>query len=320
MESAFASPTRATIYVLDGRDEPATTIRNILPDWAQRLGAKGVKIAELDIPGNPGSLLDVVEFIRTEHHARGAIAPGIRSFDGLPDLMFDYLNPPASALGTFDVIAKTSGKLNCRLLAPEAAGTTLDDILQSAGDTSSRTPHTALILGASALGDALAQHLLERDDDQSFTQVTLADTDVKALNRTVSNLREQAEKGRFAVRHIAHPADLTRLMAVLPERCLIVHTASAEPRMKPLIHPNGLVFPHGAIVWDPTALSDSPLIAEAAKEPASQALTLVDGCRFQLNWLATELAEILAAEPGPGELAVMVDSAERALRRRQASA
>lgn len=319
MDVEIAAPTQATIYLLD-RSAPSALLQDILPAWTRRLGTAGIKVAEIEAPRSVHHLQNVIEFIRTEHHARGAVAPATQSIAGLPDIVFDNLCPNVSTLGAFDVIAKVNGRLSCRLSAPEAAGATLDDILNTAGATQRRALSSALILGASRLGDAIALHLLEREKDGAqFAEITIADTDVKALNRSAAALRDHPRSARVAVRHIAHPADLTRLMAVVPEGSLIVHAGAAEARLLPLIHANGLVFTRHAIVWDPTALGHSPLLDQAAQDAESHNLILADGWRFQLYLLAAEIAEILGIEPSQPDLLAMVDAAEKSARKRQAS-
>ena len=319
MDVEIAAPTQATIYLLD-RSAPAVLLRDILPDWTRRLGTAGIKVAEIETSNSVRNLQDLIEFIRTEHYARGAVAPATRSIAGLPDAAFDDLGPNVSILGTFDVIAKANSKLSCRLSVPNAAATALDDILAPAGGPQARPLSTALILGASPLGDGLALHLLERGKNTAqFAEITIADTDVKALNRSGASLRDHPQSTRIAVRHIAHPADLTRLTAVLPDGCLIIHAGTAEPRLRPLIHADGLVFSRGAVIWDPTSLAGSPLLDQAARDARDQNLILADGWRFQLYLLAAKIAEILNLEPDPEALKKMVDSAERAARKRQAA-
>ncbi len=317
MDVEIATPTHSTIYLLD-KSAPAELLPGVLPSWTRRLGVKSVKVAALDVSSRTGDLQDIIEFIRTEHHARGALAPATRSFTDLPEVIFDNFCPNATTLGLFDVIAKANGKMHCRFSMPAAAGAALDDILRTAGRQPAQLPHNALILGAGARGDALALDLLARADG-ALTEVTIADTDVKALNRSSAGLRDHPKSDLFAVRHIAHPADLTRLMAMLPEGSLIVHAGTSEPRHMPLIHKNALVFPRQSIVWDQTALGESLLLTEAALEQSVQNLILADGWRFQLFLLAAEVAEILGTEPGALELTAMVDSAERPARKRQAA-
>ncbi|MHA1565216.1 MAG: hypothetical protein ACTSX7_07895 [Alphaproteobacteria bacterium] len=317
MDVEIATPTQTTIYLLD-KSAPATLLPDILPSWTRRLGVKSVKVAPLDVSGGPANLQNVIEFIRTEHHARGAVAPGTKSFSGLPEVVFDCFCPNATTLGVFDVITKANGKLRCQLSMPVAAGAALDDILRAAGKEPVHLPRTVLILGASASGDALALNLLARDHD-AIDDVTIVDTDVKALNRSSAGLQGHPNSDLIAVRHIAHPADLTRAMAVLPEGSLIVHAGTSEPRHMPLMHGNALVFSRQAIIWDQTALGDSILLSEATREQAAQNLILADGWRFQLFLLAAEIAEILGLEPSVLELTAMVDSAERPARKRQAA-
>ena len=313
LDIEIATPTQSTIYLLDN-SAPAALLAQVLPSWTRRLGVKSVKIA--DVSGNGRSLQDIIEFIGTEHHARGAVAPGTRSLAGLPVAIFDGICPDATGLGIFDVIAKINNQLQCRLALPAAAGAALDDILRSTGKQPARLPGTILILGAGALGDALALNLLARSD-AAITELMITDTDVKVLNRSSAGLRDHPKRHLVAVRHIAHPSDLTRLMAGLPEASLIVHTGTSAARHMPLLHRNALVFSRRAIVWDQTALAESLLLTEAAKDQAAQNLVLADGRRFQLYLLAAEIAEILEPEPSSLDLTAMVDSAQALARRRK---
>lgn len=283
-------PTLLFVGVTTGQ----SFINRLFPVWADILQLDDVHLAGIDMPPNdePESYRKVVDFIKTEPLARGALVTThkINVYKHARDL-FDGFDAYADLLGEVSSISKQDARLIGYAKDPLTSGLAFENV----AGKSYWTEHAeaqALILGSGGSALAFATYLLEQARDNQPKRIVLTGRTPARLYHLEQRLRTLDTRLIVECKHASGPQEHDGILAGLPEFSLVVNaTGMGKDRPgSPLTH--SARFPMHGIVWEFNYRGELEFLHQAEAQAESRKLLVEDGWCYFLHGWSSVIAEV----------------------------
>ncbi len=278
-----------------GVDTAHSSIMQVFPRWADRLGLPTRELRGHDLPlGAPDAAYrDLVATIRDDDGERGALVTThkIRVFEAARDL-FDELDDFSVQCGEISSISKRDGRLLGGAKDPLTAGLALREILPAdwfAGGGE------VVCLGAGGAGTAISTYLAQTADPPVRVTVTDVGRERLAHLRDVHD-RAGLDPGRFAYVVTDRPDDL---VASAPAGSLVVNATGLGKDRPGSPLDDATPFPRGSVVWEINYRGSLDFLRQAQRQRAEQDLRVHDGWRYFVHGWTHAVEEVFGVAMTP---------------------
>lgn len=257
----------------------------LFPLWARALELGSARLEGIDVrlDAPAGDYVAVVEFIRGNAYARGALVTSHKvNLVRHAGPLFDELEDDALRLGEVSAIIKRQGRLVGAAMDPVSAGAALGELVP-AGHWRRRGDAEVLILGCGGAALAIALRLLERPEGDRPTRITLTDIGADALEHARERLGGIAPAGRLRLVHVAAVGDHHRLLAGLGPGSLVVNATGMGKDRPGSPVGDDATFPNHGLVWELNYRGQRRFLAQARRQQEARALTIADGWLYFLH-------------------------------------
>lgn len=283
-----------------------SSINQVFPRWAERLGLGDCELRGMDFPlhDRPENYRAAVEFIQRDPLSLGALVTThkIDLFNACAD-QFDAIEPLSRSLGEISSIYKRGGELHGRSVDPGNAGQALEAFLPR---EHWRGGAEALILGAGGAGTALAWHL----STQKAGGTPALPGKIHMTDRMAERLAHvQRLHGAWASpvplegHLVARAEDADALLARLPSGSLVVNATGLGKDRPGSPLSDAAVFPQEGVVWEFNYRGNLVFLEQARAQREARALRIEDGWTYFLHGWTRVISDVFACEiPPRGEL------------------
>jgi len=291
---AALSPATAPTFYFVGVSTGSSSIMQVFPAWADRLGLDGVISGiDLALDDDPDNYRGVVEFLKHDPLSLGALVTThkLNLHRAAVDL-FDRLAPDAEILGEINSISKRGRELWGHAMDPFTCGLSLEAIVDDG--YWARTGGELLLLGAGGSALALTLYLHRR---------AVAGLDVPSkvvvTNRRPARLQEMQEvhdRIGMALRieyQLAPTPDVNDVrVAALPPHSVVVNATGLGKDRPGSPLTGDVVFPEHAIAWDFNYRGDLVFLDQSRAQAGSRDVRSVDGWFYFLHGWTRVIAEV----------------------------
>lgn len=287
-------PARAPTLHFIGVTTGGSSIMQVFPKWAARLGLVDAVINGIDFVPNdrPERYREAVRFIKDDPLSRGALVTThkLDLFAAARDL-FDEIGPHASALAETSCLSKRDGKLVCEAMDPLTAGLAIDGFLPK-GHFAER-PADLFIMGAGGSAIAISWHLMQksRGDDRP-ARIIIADPDADRLRHIRSIHPGMRPDPAMAYRRIGSSVENDRILGQLRPGSLVVNATGLGKDRPGSPLTDAAMFPERAIVFELNYRGDLVFLEQAHAQAEARALAIHDGWTYFIHGWTRVIAEV----------------------------
>ncbi len=284
-------PTLCFIGVTTGR----SSIRQVFPRWADRLGLGDVTMVGIDLPLHAPreDYRRVVEFLAADPLSRGALVTThkIELYEACEDL-FDEVDPLARMMGEVSCLSKRGDRLVCHAKDPISSGLALDSFVPEGHWA--RTGAEAFLMGAGGSAIAVSWYLTrpERGQDRPAEVVVTNRSPARldALRRVYDDFGTNVP---LRTVHTPQPQDNDAVMATLSPGALVVNATGLGKDAPGSPLTDAGPFPDGALAWDLNYRGDLVFLDQAR---AADGVVVEDGWTYFLHGWTQVVAEVFDIE------------------------
>lgn len=289
-----APAQRPTLYFV-GVTTGRSSIRQVFPRWAERLGLGDAVLVGIDLPVHAPreDYRRVVEFVAADPLSRGALVTThkIDLYEACEDL-FDVVDEHARTMGEVSCLSKRDDALVCHAKDPISCGLALDSFVPAGHWEGAGTE--ALLMGAGGSAIAASWFLTrpERGADRP--------AEVVVTNRSpgrLETLREVYEGFGTDVPlrtvHTPEPTDNDTVLASLSPGALVVNATGLGKDAPGSPLTDAARFPDRALAWDLNYRGDLVFLDQARAAPG---VTVEDGWTYFLHGWTQVVAEVFDIE------------------------
>lgn len=303
MSLAFRPATKPTMYFI-GVTTRQSSINQLFPRWAERLGLGDCELRGLDFPlhDRPENYRAAVAFIKSDPLSLGALVTThkIDLCAAARDL-FDVVEPLSQSLGEISSIYKREGRLHGRSVDPWTSGLALNAFLPPGHW---RHGAEVLILGAGGAGTALTWHLSQSVVGAAGpTRIHVADRTHARLDHLRALHAGWPDHPPLECHLAADASAADAIVQRLPAGSLVVNATGMGKDTPGSPLTAAAVFPPGGIVWEFNYRGNLLFLEQARGQQRSRALQIEDGWVYFLHGWTRVIADVFACDlPTSGPL------------------
>lgn len=296
----LVAATTPTFYFV-GVTTGSSSIRDVFPRWAERLGLGEVQLVGIDLPLHAPAehYRTVVTFLKNDPLSVGALVTThkIDLFAAAKDL-FDEIDPLALLMDEVSCLSKRNGVFRAHAKDPISSGHALDAFLPATYFESQPTDVVIFGAGGSAIAiDWFLTHPTRGSDRPARVIVTNRSA---ARLATLRAVHETSDSGIDLVTVVAPtPEDNDRVLAGASSRAVVINATGLGKDAPGSPLSDAAIFPQGAVVWDLNYRGDLVFLDQAQLVEKQLSLTIEDGWIYFLHGWTQVIAEVFDIEIPP---------------------
>ncbi len=296
MSHEFRPATKPTMYFI-GVTTGYSSINQLFPLWARRLGLGECELCGLDFPiaAAPESFRAVIDFIKRDPLSLGALVTThkVALCQAAHD-QFDTIDPLSWSLGEISSIYKRGGRLHGRSVDPWTAGVALQSFIPR---DHWRRGAAALILGAGGAGTALAWHLSNSENGALRpSHLHVADRAPARLKHLERLHASWSGEVPLSTDLVTTPATADALLRELPAGSLIVNATGLGKDAPGSPLSDAAVFPMDGLVWEFNYRGNLVFLEQARAQERVRNLQIEDGWHYFLHGWMRVIADVFDRE------------------------
>jgi shikimate 5-dehydrogenase len=288
--------TKPTMYFI-GVTTRQSSINQVFPLWAERLGLGDCELRGMDFPLHdaPENFRAAVEFIKRDALSLGALVTTHKiDLHAACRDQFDVLDPLTLSLGEISSIYKRGGRLHGRTVDPWTSGYALDAFLPRGHW---RSGAEVLLLGAGGAGTALTWHLNKPEHGTNRPQRFHA---VDRVSERLEHLKGLHAAWPNAVTLECHRVERAEeadaLVSRLPAGSLVVNATGAGKDVPGSPLTAAAKFPERGLVWEFNYRGNLVFLEQARAQQQARGLHVEDGWVYFLHGWTRVMADVFARE------------------------
>ena len=288
----LSPPTGPTLYFI-GVSTGQSSIQEVFPRWAKRLGLARARLQGIDLPlhASKSAYRSVVEFIKCNPLALGALVTThkLDLFEAAGNL-FDVVDHFAQLMGETSCISKRKGHLVSHAKDPISSGLALDSFVPI--DHWRETGGHAFLMGAGgstiAISWHLSQHLEKTDRPET---VIISNRSQPRLDHLRSIQEKYDSPPQFKYVLAATQEDNDRILEALPPASLVVNATGLGKDAPGSPLSNDTVFPSKGFIWELNYRGNIVFLDQARKHQGSLQ-HIEDGWNYFLHGWTRVISEV----------------------------
>ncbi|HEX2646411.1 MAG TPA: shikimate dehydrogenase, partial [Candidatus Dormibacteraeota bacterium] len=259
----------------------ASAATRLFPEWARVLDLGDVRLEGVDLPlhADPGRYHDVVERIKQDRAARGALVTThkVDLYESCRDL-FDGVDEYSRLLGETSCLAKRDDELWAFATDPISSGRALGEFYRDVPGGE------VLCLGAGGAAVAITLHLMRHSTAARITVVNRSAGRLEAMRSIIDGLHPVAE-----MRYVENedPGVNDHLIASLPPGSLVINATGMGKDRPGSPITDGAVFPERGYAWEINYRGELKFLHQARRQSSQRHLHVEDGWRYFIHgWAA----------------------------------
>lgn len=289
----YAPATRPTFYFI-GVTTGKSSIMQVFPEWARRLGLGDVEMRGIDLVPHDTveNYRTVVDFIKNDPLSLGALVTThkLDLYAAAKDL-FDQIDPHAELMAETSCLSKRGGKLICHAKDPISSGLSIDGFLPAHHFATTRAEVFSMGAGGSTI--ALTWHLMQASRGADRPSRIIVSNRSQARLDHIRDIHQRLDSGIPCEYVLAPQAeDNDAVLARLKHGALVINATGLgkDAPGSPLTF--GGQFPERAVVWELNYRGDLVFLEQANAQKAFHHMQIEDGWTYFIHGWTQVIAEV----------------------------
>ena len=291
--TGYSAATAPTLFFF-GVTTAKSSIMNVFPAWAKRLGLKDAVIKGVDFPlhAPAADYRAAVAFVKRDPLALGALVTThkIDLYNACRD-QFDEIDAHARFMGETSCLSKRVGKFVCHAKDPISSGLALDGFLPARHFE--RTGAELFSMGAGGSSIALTWHMMQTNRGADRPSRIVVSNRSAARLEEIQRIHRELDAG-VPVDYVLAPKDVDNdaVVAKLKPGSLVVNATGLGKDAPGSPASNAVQFPENGIVWDLNYRGDLLFLNQARAQASLRGLSIEDGWSYFLHGWTQVIAEV----------------------------
>jgi shikimate 5-dehydrogenase len=291
--TGYSAATAPTLFFF-GVTTAKSSIMNVFPAWAKRLGLKDAVIKGVDFPlhAPAADYRAAVAFVKRDPLALGALVTThkIDLYNACRD-QFDEIDAHARFMGETSCLSKRVGKFVCHAKDPISSGLALDGFLPARHFE--RTGAELFSMGAGGSSIALTWHMMQTNRGADRPSRIVVSNRSAARLEEIQRIHRELDAG-VPVDYVLAPKDVDNdaVVAKLKPGSLVVNATGLGKDAPGSPASNAVQFPENGIVWDLNYRGDLLFLDQARAQASLRGLSIEDGWSYFLHGWTQVIAEV----------------------------